>query len=518
VLFEALTGTVPYPRRTAAAAISAHLRDDPPRVSERRPGLPAALDEVIASALAKAPEDRPASAASLLRNAELALGRRPREPPPTLSSEHPPVGRERRSAMSADDELLGLLHDGARAGVVLEHVSGSSGAMRPTQSRLPPPEARRPASPSTPPAPTRPTAQNPPPRRVIVEPDDEEAIVRLRRRDPTASPAPSASPGTPAPPAPPSAPDPRSGARMAYVVAALAGLAAGAAALVKWWPFFTLEVTLATARDTVDCSVFAPPGARPGDRILIQLFAHVPVQAADARALAEEFDGASARRAVRGLETSVARGTSLTFQLTMPGARVEEPVQSLVWQGRTSAVQFSAVVEDGRDHALVGSVAVTQASVPIGHIKFTLEILSPEASRGGASGPVGHEASRYRSAFLSYARQDDRHVLRGAQLLRSLDIDCFQDVRDIEPGEVWERRVYAEIEQRDLFLLFWSRAARESEWVRREAVHAVRCRRAVSADRPEIKPIILERPPTTPWPELAHLHFDDPLMYFVDDS
>jgi hypothetical protein len=90
-------------------------------------------------------------------------------------------------------------------------------------------------------------------------------------------------------------------------------------------------------------------------------------------------------------------------------------------------------------------------------------------------------------------------------------------VRDIEPGELWERRVYAEIERRDLFLLFWSSAARESQWVRKEAAHAVACRTRVDPNRPEIKPIILERPPSEPWPELAHLHFADPLMYFVDE-
>ena len=37
VLFECLTGEVPFPRGSEVATIYAHLEDDPPRASERRP-------------------------------------------------------------------------------------------------------------------------------------------------------------------------------------------------------------------------------------------------------------------------------------------------------------------------------------------------------------------------------------------------------------------------------------------------------------------------------------------------
>ncbi|HUR86718.1 MAG TPA: protein kinase [Solirubrobacteraceae bacterium] len=75
VLYEALTGIVPFPKASDAAVLYAHMADEPPRVSEQRPELPAALDEVIAAAMAKDPQDRPASAATLLRDAERAFSR-----------------------------------------------------------------------------------------------------------------------------------------------------------------------------------------------------------------------------------------------------------------------------------------------------------------------------------------------------------------------------------------------------------------------------------------------------------
>ncbi|HTN22407.1 MAG TPA: serine/threonine-protein kinase, partial [Solirubrobacteraceae bacterium] len=75
VLYEALTGIVPYPKASDAAVLYAHVAEAPPRVSEQRPELPDALDPVIAAAMAKAPEDRPASAAAFLRSAERAFSR-----------------------------------------------------------------------------------------------------------------------------------------------------------------------------------------------------------------------------------------------------------------------------------------------------------------------------------------------------------------------------------------------------------------------------------------------------------
>jgi serine/threonine protein kinase len=72
---ETLTGEVPFPRGTDAAVMYAHVVDPPPSVSERRPDLPAALDDVIAAGMAKDPDDRPSTARALLTDMLRALGR-----------------------------------------------------------------------------------------------------------------------------------------------------------------------------------------------------------------------------------------------------------------------------------------------------------------------------------------------------------------------------------------------------------------------------------------------------------
>ncbi len=87
MLFEALTGSVVFPRGTTVATLYAHSNEPPPRISERRPGLPPALDELFARALSKDPGQRPESAAALVAETAAiiddagAAGLGPPEPP-----------------------------------------------------------------------------------------------------------------------------------------------------------------------------------------------------------------------------------------------------------------------------------------------------------------------------------------------------------------------------------------------------------------------------------------------------
>jgi serine/threonine protein kinase len=69
VLFQTLTGQVPYPKDSDVAKMYAHLHEPPVRVSELVPGIPPAFDAVIERALAKRPEDRYPSAGDLGRAA-----------------------------------------------------------------------------------------------------------------------------------------------------------------------------------------------------------------------------------------------------------------------------------------------------------------------------------------------------------------------------------------------------------------------------------------------------------------
>jgi hypothetical protein len=58
VVFQSLTGQVPFDKEADAAVIWAHLKEPPPRPSAFRRNLPPGFDDVIARGMAKSPEER----------------------------------------------------------------------------------------------------------------------------------------------------------------------------------------------------------------------------------------------------------------------------------------------------------------------------------------------------------------------------------------------------------------------------------------------------------------------------
>ncbi|TFV68946.1 serine/threonine protein kinase [Blastococcus sp. CT_GayMR19] len=82
VLYECLTGQLPFRRDDDAALLWAHLVEAPPPVTGIRPELPEAIDAVVAHAMAKDPADRYESCEVLLHELQRALGL-----PATISSQ-----------------------------------------------------------------------------------------------------------------------------------------------------------------------------------------------------------------------------------------------------------------------------------------------------------------------------------------------------------------------------------------------------------------------------------------------
>ena len=58
VLYQALTGSVPYPRESDPAKLWAHIKEPPPAARKLRPQLSPEMDAVIARAMAKRPDRR----------------------------------------------------------------------------------------------------------------------------------------------------------------------------------------------------------------------------------------------------------------------------------------------------------------------------------------------------------------------------------------------------------------------------------------------------------------------------
>ena len=117
VLFECLTGSVPYPRENQAAVIWAHLNEEVPRASAVNPTLPPAVDEALARGMAKAPEDRFATARELVD----ALGE-PLEAPTAFA---PQAVRTQVTPSSTGAQPPGMESRRSRRGIALALAVGA---------------------------------------------------------------------------------------------------------------------------------------------------------------------------------------------------------------------------------------------------------------------------------------------------------------------------------------------------------------------------------------------------------
>ncbi|MGQ4617513.1 protein kinase domain-containing protein [Nocardia sp. R7R-8] len=102
VLYETLTGQPPFGTGDPAQQMRAHLMAEPPRAARSAPGVPAALDDVIAKGMAKEPDARYGSAGEFAAAASAVLNRStPARPSPPVAGSTAPRGRTPTRVMHA---------------------------------------------------------------------------------------------------------------------------------------------------------------------------------------------------------------------------------------------------------------------------------------------------------------------------------------------------------------------------------------------------------------------------------
>jgi serine/threonine-protein kinase len=167
ILYECLAGARPYERSSEVAVLLAHLGESPPRLTDTRRDLPAGLDVVVATALAKAPDDRYSTCTRLVAAARSALAA-PRDAPSTVllppaaaetvpvRAPPPPTRRGRRPWVPIAAAVALLAVAGAVVGVVLatrgdgEEPVGAEPTAEPTLADGEAPPSEPEAPPATP--------------------------------------------------------------------------------------------------------------------------------------------------------------------------------------------------------------------------------------------------------------------------------------------------------------------------------------------------------------------------------
>jgi hypothetical protein len=370
----------------------------------------------------------------------------------------------------------------------------------------------------------------------------------------TPEPSPTPSPGASPSPSPSTsvvgAQDDRSWLVILAVLALLATLAAGFFLLKKLAPAFskgfapgappppseTVKFKEASAggaliiggqekvTDEVHCTVYSPERAAPGDPFLVQVFAHLADQADRLAAIAARADEAAREQGSKLLSEPVARGEKLTFVLEMQGLNVYEPKQSLVWRGVIDYVQFAVdVPEDSRARPVRGVVRIYygEEHAPVGQIMFMFRVAAAgEPATPPATTLPEQKLVRFTHAFVSYCSADRLRVLTGLQGLqrgwKRAGITYFIDLQGIGPGEGWREEIKKNLDRCDLFVLFWSTAAKCSEEVRREVQYALARKGGDDGNPPAFEPFTIEMPLPLPLPDgLESLHFGDEMLHLI---
>ncbi|MFA5083403.1 MAG: toll/interleukin-1 receptor domain-containing protein [Hydrogenophilaceae bacterium] len=247
----------------------------------------------------------------------------------------------------------------------------------------------------------------------------------------------------------------------------------------------------------------APAACRPGGEFTARFVAYPPDDEVEVAELLHKLSPRSTSHL--GLGQYVWKnGTRVQVSLSAKGLTVDPPVQDMVWQGERVVLNFDvAVPDDAGADTVVLKFDVVIDGFTVARLRLDLEIA---AGAGSAATRVA-QAEAARTAFASYSSQDRQRVLdRVAALQIDTGMDIFLDCLSLHPGQHWESRLAEEIHRRDLFMLFWSTPAAQSQWVEWE------WRRALAEGKKDTMEIHPLENGVMPPPELGDLHFADPAM------
>jgi hypothetical protein len=256
-----------------------------------------------------------------------------------------------------------------------------------------------------------------------------------------------------------------------------------------------------------DATAFAPKKLRRETPELVRIVVHQPKDLKAVIKAARKIDP-SATPAPQGMSIGeVALGASIGVALEVRGGVCDGTMQRRKWLGEPIDFAFTVDAEAGVKQAvLIARVFVDDAQ--IGVIAFTRPVKGPAKKPAGIGDRV--RLKRHKRVFLSYSSQDREVVSAIATAYQMAGVEHFWDRASLKSGEEWSPRLRREIDRADLFHLCWSKSAASSEWVEREAGHALTRRRRSNGKKPDITVQMLDGPPWAPHPpSLASINFDD---------
>ena len=260
---------------------------------------------------------------------------------------------------------------------------------------------------------------------------------------------------------------------------------------------------------SVEFLALAAQGNVSGSACIVDIWACAPDQTEEVRRKA----ALTGLDAVMGMKAglSVAAASLLTVSLEIQGMEVPDNIAVIHWQGEAANASFVvSVPQQTKPGRYPGKATISSAGIPIANIVFLFPVCADESTVVTESVGTTHYP---RSAFASYASENRADVMERIQGMKVVapDLDIFLDIMSLRSGQRWLDELEKNIGSRDVFYLFWSQQAAESEWVEKEWRLAL-AKRGLDY----INPVPLDEPDIVPPPsELSGLHFNDAWLGYI---
>lgn len=255
-------------------------------------------------------------------------------------------------------------------------------------------------------------------------------------------------------------------------------------------------------------TVTSPPAVQPGAHFVLDVWAHLEHQRDVVIQRAKEALGEGVHLQSKG-PVQVAGGTLISVHLALEGLTIKDPEDTIQWMGEPANATFLvAVPDDASEGPRAGLASIYMGALQIARIPFVA--LVSRAPIGDV--PLLKGGVSLRRAFASYANADRDEVLGRIQGMQKVapQLDVFLNVLSLRSGQYWEQELWRVIPSNDIFYLFWSRDASQSEWVEKEWRCALKTKGLDFIDPvPLVSPEVVPPPP-----ELASRHFSDWILAF----
>lgn len=227
------------------------------------------------------------------------------------------------------------------------------------------------------------------------------------------------------------------------------------------------------------------------------------VAAAAADRLAGRLDTFRAARSERS--AGLARGAKLRLIPVAQGLQFNPSQLDITWQEDVQQHEFRVRAESAKPGQSVnGVVQVYQGMVLRAEVPISVFVGQAAARLDSPDAYARAMARAYRRIFASYSHSDTAVVESCEMAARTMGDQFLRDVALLQAGVEWDPRLIQAINDADVFQLFWSKRAAQSQFVAREWQHALK----LLPSRPNfIRPVYWSAPLHPTPPELNSLHF-----------